>query len=173
MNDSITNGLKAGFNYLVEVVRKDGSVDHAQTEVVHNLMPTEGMTHMLNTQFHGGTQVTAWYLGVFGNNYTPVLGDIAATFPGVAGEITTLYDEATRVAFNESAASNGAIDNAANRAEFTFNGAATVYGGFMSSAAAKGATSGVLASVVRFASPKVLEDEAVLRITAGFTLVNV
>jgi hypothetical protein len=173
VNDIITSGLRAGFNYLVEVVRKDGSVDDAQTEIVHNLMPTEGMNHMLNVEFHGATQVSVWYLGVYGANYTPTLNDVASTFATVASEITTLYDETTRVVFNESAAANGMIDNAASRAEFTFNAPATAYGGFISSAAAKGALTGSLASVVKFASAKVLEAGAVLRITAGFSLLNI
>jgi hypothetical protein len=173
VNDNINSGLKAGFGYLVEVIRPDGSVDETQSEVVHNLMPTEGMNHMLNTEFHAGAQVTAWYLGVYGANYTPTINDVASTFATVASEVTTLYDETTRVAFNEGAAANGAIDNSANRAEFTFNAAVNVYGGFISSAAAKGALTGVLGSVVKFASVKALEAGAVLRITAGFTLLNV
>jgi hypothetical protein len=173
MNKALSTGMYAGFTYLVEVVRPDGSVDHSQTEEVRNLMPTEGMNHMLNTQFRGGAQVATWYIGLYAANYTPTLSDVASTFATTASEVTALYDEANRVAFVEAAAANGAIDNSASRAEFTFNGAATVYGGFISSAAAKGALTGVLASVVRFASAKVLEDEAVLRITAGFTLLNI
>ena len=57
-------------------------------------------------------------------------------------------------------------------AEFTSNADKTIYGGFMSSASAKGATSGVLSSIVRFSSPKTFSIDTVLRVSAGLTLVS-
>jgi len=164
----MNTNLKARFRYLVEVV-KDGVV--TDSEVVDNLMPTEGLNHMLGVTLKAVTQAATWYIGLYEGNYTPVAGDTAATFPASATETTT-YAESTRVEFNEGSITAGAVDNSANRAEFTFNAAKTVYGGFISSASAKGGVTGALLSAVKFSSPKVLEIGAILRVTAGFTLAS-
>lgn len=164
------NKLKPGFRYLVEIVGKDGVV--RDSEIVDNLMPTEGLNHMMGVTLKGVVQVASWFVGAFEGNYTPVPGDTAATFPASAVE-STAYTETTRRALTLGTIAGGAVDNSAARAEFTLNAAKTLYGGFISSASAKGATSGVLLSAVRFSSPKVLASGEVLRVTAGFTLVSV
>ncbi len=161
--------MKAAFTYLIEVIDKAGNV--RDSEVIKNLMPTEGLNHLLNTELKGGAQVTSWYMGLFSGNYTPVNGDTAATFPGSATE-SSAYDEATREILVFGTVAAGAVDNSASRAEFTINTTVTIYGGFITSASAKGATSGTLLSAVRFASPKPLADDEVLRVTAGFTLIS-
>jgi hypothetical protein len=159
----------AGFEYLVEVIR-DGVV--IESEVVHNLLPVEGINYLLSAGLKGGSQIPTWYIGLFEGNYAPVSGDTAATFPGLATECTT-YAEAARVEWNEGSVVSGTVNNSANRAEFTSNALRTIYGGFIASAPAKGATSGTLLSVVRFSSPKTFEPDSVLRVTAGFTMTSV
>lgn len=154
-----------GFTYLVEVI-KDGVV--VDREELHNLMPTEGLNHMLSVMLAGGAQVGTWYLGLFEGNYTPVAGDTAATFPASATETTT-YVEATRVAFTPGAIAGGAANNSAARAEFTSNSNKTVYGAFMVSASGKGAASGVLLSAAKFSTTKSFDSGSILRVTAGFT----
>lgn len=160
--------MKVGFTYLIEEI-KDGQV--VSVEEVKNLVPAEGITHILNTVLKGGAQTASWFIGLYEGNYTPVGTDTAATFPGSATECTT-YSAATRVAFTPGAIAAGSLDNAANKAEFTLSANKVVYGGFISSASAKGSTSGILLSAVRFGSPKSLDSGSVLRVTAGFTLVS-
>lgn len=165
---------KAGFAYLIEVVDRDtGRV--RESEVVKNLMPLEGINHLINVSMKGSTQITAWYLGLYEGNYTPTSTDTMAAFPAAATE-TTAYDEATRRTFTPGAVAAGTVDNSAAKAEFTINVTAgttkTIYGGFIGSASAKGSTSGVLLSAVKFASPKTLGDGDVLRVTAGFTIAS-
>lgn len=162
----MNTNLTAGFRYLVEVV-KDGVV--IDSEEVSNLMPIEGLNHMLGVTLKAVTQAPTWYIGLYEGNYTPVATDTAATFPAAATETTT-YAESTRVEFNEGSVTSGSVDNSANKAEFTFNANKSVYGGFISSASAKGGITGALLSAVKFSSPKVLEIGAILRVTAGFTL---
>ena len=159
---------KAGFLYLVEVLRNGIVVDR---ELVHNIMPTEGLNHVLNVVLKGSTQIGTWYLAPFEGNYTPIAGDTAAAFPAAATECTA-YSESTRQQFVPGTVSAGALDNAASRAEFTFNATKTVYGGFMTGASAKGATTSVLLSAVKFSSPKSLDSGSVLRVTAGITLTS-
>lgn len=162
--------LHAGFEYLVEVVSPDGSV--RDCEVVHNLMPAEGLNHVVGVTLKGSSQITSWYVGVFEGNYTPAVTDTAADFPTAATE-STAYSEVTRQALTLGSVSGGAVSNSASRAEFTFAGSnRTIYGGFISSASAKGATTGPLLSAVRFTSPKVVGGGDVLRVTTGFNLVS-
>lgn len=165
--DSLTQA-KAGFVYLIEVVRKGQVISQ---EIVHNLMPTEGLNHMIGVTLKGQAQISSWYMGLFEGNYTPQASDAAATLPAAAVECTA-YDEAARQLLVLGTIASGAVDNATNRSEFTINASKTVYGGFISSSQAKGATTGVLISSVRFASPKVLADDDVLRVTAGFALTS-
>jgi len=162
--------IKAGFTYLVEVVdKRTGQVRDA--EVVKNLMPIEGIHHMINVSMKSGTQVATWYIGLYEGNYTPVSADTMATFPASATE-SVAYAETTRRAFVPGTVAAGAVDNAAAKAEFTINATKTVYGGFISSSSAKGGTSGVLLSAVRFGSPKSLGADDILRVTAGFTIAS-
>lgn len=162
--------LRAGFDYLIEIVDRDGNV--RDTEHVHNLMPTEGLNYVLGTALKGAAQIAAFHVGLYEGNYTPVAADTAATFPVSATE-STAYAEATRVALTLGSVIGGTADNSAARAEFTANAAKTFYGGFISSSNAKGSVSGVLVSAVRFASPKQLSAGEVLRVTAGFVLLSV
>lgn len=159
----------AGFNYVIEVVDRFGHV--SQREEVHNLIPLEGLNHVMNVLLKAATQVPTWYIALYEGNYTPDTNTTAATFPAAATECTA-YTPTSRVEFVEGTVAAGAADNSASRAEFTFTAAKTIYGGVITSAAAKGATTGVLISAVRFASPKVLDVGSTLRVTAGLSLVS-
>ena len=160
---------KAGFQYLIEVLRNGEVID---SEVVHNLLPTEGLNYFLSAGLKGGSQVTTWYIGLFEGNYVPQSTDTATTFPGLATECTG-YSETARVEWVEGAVAAGTVNNSASRAEFTSTALKTIYGGFITSNPTKGATTGTLLSVVRFSSPKTFELDSVLRVTAGFTMTSV
>lgn len=157
-----------GYRYTVELIRNGAVID---TEQVHNLMPTEGLNHVVGVVIKGATQVPTWYLGLFEGNYAPVAGDTAAGFPGAATECTA-YTPAARPEFSEGAIVAGSVDNTASRAEFTFTSAKTVYGAFMTSAQAKGAVTGVLLSAARFSTAKNVQVDDILRITASITFVS-
>lgn len=156
--------LPFGLTYVIDVLDKDGNV--VDSETVHNMIPTEGLNHALGVIFKGTSQVTSWYLGLYEGVYTPASDDTAATIASDATECSA-YAESTRVPFVSGAVASGSVDNAASRAEFTLNANKTIYGGFLVSSSTKGGTNGVLLSVVRFTSPKVLESGSVLRVTAG------
>lgn len=159
---------EAGFTYLIEVV-KDGVI--VDSEVCRNLLPVEGANHLISVALKGGAQVPTWYIGLFEGNFTPNVNDVAATLPALATECVA-YAGATRGAWVPGAVAAGGVDNSASRTEFTFTANKTVYGGFMSSAPAKGAVTGALISLVRFSSPRVLDIDSILRVTAGFTLIS-
>jgi len=76
--------------------------------------------------FHGATQISTWYILVYESNTTP--SDTTTYATPIFTECTA-YDEATRVEYNEAAASSKSITNSANKARFTFNASKTIYGG--------------------------------------------
>lgn len=175
---------KAGFVYGVEVLKRPWWMPRRvaksarlrpltrpffrveQAETINNLMPVEGLTHMLATEFAGGSQVSTWYVGIFEGNYTPLSTDTMLLFPAAATECTA-YDETVRQTFTEATPAAGAVTNAANRAEFTMSATKTVYGGFISSSSVKGGTTGVLASAAKFSTAKTVDDGDLLRVTAS------
>lgn len=136
-----------------------------------NVIPTEGLNHILSAVVAGGSQVLTWYMALFEGNVTPGASLTAATFTGTTTECTA-YDESTRVAFQEGAAAAGVIDNAANRALFTMNATKTVYGGALLSASAKSATTGTLLAAARFAAPRNVVDDDELSVRYTLTLTS-
>jgi hypothetical protein len=158
-----------GFSYRLRITHTDGRVEES---VDHNLIPIEGLNHMMSVTFKGATAVPTWYLALFEGNYTPTTNDTAATFAANATECVA-YTPTTRPEFVEGNVAGGAVDNSAALAVFTFTAAKTIYGGAMLSSSVKGGTTGVLVSIARFASPKVMESGAKLEVLAGNTLVSV
>lgn len=130
-----------------------------------NVVTDEGINHALNVIFAGATPVTTWYVGLFVNNYTPVAGDTAATFPATAGEATTQYSEGARQTYVEATSTAKSITNSASKATFTAASAVTIYGAFLSSISTKGGTSGVLMAGSKFATAKALEAGDQLLVT--------
>lgn len=111
-------------------------------DVSPNIIPTEGLNHLLDVLVHGAAQIDPWYVALFKGNVTPGATLTGATFASVCTEATE-YDETTRQAYVEGAAAAGVSHNGDSRAVFTMNGAITVYGGALLSAQAKGdATAG-------------------------------
>ena len=119
------------------------------------MTPTEGLNLALDVENGIVTPAPARYIGLFGNNYTPILTDTGATFPTAAGELTTQYDEATRPLYVPAAASGGRADNSASLPTFTFNTTVNVFGCFLiTGSSAKADLTGILRSAVLFASPR-------------------
>lgn len=164
----IDNALKTGFIWTLEHER-DGLV--IDVEEAKNLAPTEMLNAIQSAIYKSGAQQANWYVGLFEGNYTPDAAVTAATIAALATE-STAYNEATRVAWVGGDVAAGAVSNALSKAVFTFNAAKTIYGGFLISASAKGSVLGVLASVVRFPTPKTVGIGDILRITAGSTLIS-
>jgi hypothetical protein len=146
-------------------LRRDGKIIDEWRD--HNIVVNEGLNHILDAVFHAATQVTAWYVGLFEANYTPVATVTAATITAASTECTA-YDEATRVAYDEAAPASQLITNSASRATFTMNATKTVYGAFLVSASAKSATTGTLMAAAKFSTSKAVVDNDELLITYAF-----
>ena len=91
---------------------------------------------------------------------------------------STAYDEVTRPAYNEAAASGKSITNSANKATFTIDATKTIYGAALvgggSAATTKGdvAGGGTLFSAGKFAASKSVINDDVLNITITITLAD-
>jgi len=128
-----------------------------------NILPTEGLNYLLDIGLGAGSQLTAWYLGLFSGAVTPTSTLTAANWTSTLTEITSGsegYSESTRVAWTPASASGGSATNTASKAAFTIITASnvTVEGAVMASASAKGATTGKVASASRFSTPRTLSD---------------
>ena len=85
-----SNILTAG-KYHGQIIRDGKVIDEFEDA---NLVVNEGLNSLLNVYMNAATQITAWYIGVFEGNYTPVATVTAATI--------TSADAATRKASRNS-----------------------------------------------------------------------
>lgn len=136
----------------------------------YNLIPTEGLEHFLDVTLGGASQLTTWYLALFEGNVSPAATWTGANFTANATENTSEtegYSGSNRLTWTPDAVASGKISNAGTVASFTFSTASSVviYGAALLSAQGRGATSGVLASAIRFASARTLNDGDVLQLT--------
>ena len=149
--------------------RRQGSLLHRG--IGSNIIPTDGLNHILATEVGGGAQVNPWYMALFEGNVTPGASLTAATFTATTTECTA-YDESTRVAYVEGTPASGSVDNSASRAVFTMNATKTVYGGALLSVSTKSSTSGVLLAAARFATSRSVVDDDELSVRYSLTLTS-
>lgn len=149
----IGGGMNALCNGVFEdTLYRNGVADRQMSE---NRVVDEGLIHMLNTVLAGGTQITAWYIGLFSGNVNPQADWKASNIVSNATEVTG-YTPGQRPAFTVQAATTPSISNASSEASFAFdtNGPYTARGAFLISASGKGSTTGVLLAATRFASDR-------------------
>lgn len=132
--------------------------DPGSTSIEANLIPGEGLVHVLNSVLppQGGySAITAWYLAPFKNNYTPDAAIKASTFVATAGEFTD-YVGATRPAIVVPAAAT-TPSTQSNEVILTLNGTGphNIYGAVLVSNSAKGNGSGKMLSAIRFENPRI------------------
>jgi len=152
----------------------ESNVNGQDTRFDHNLVPTEGLNHVLDVTLHGTAQVTTWYLALYSGAVSPSASWTGANVVANSTEITSGtdgYTESTRPAFVEAAAAAGVITNAASKAAYTIemsSGNLTVNGCFLISGSAKGSTTDILYSASRFSSARSLADGDIFNL--GYTI---
>lgn len=166
MGNKLNNELQLGFVWDIESIHDGQLID----ERVTNLVPIEGMNHILDVVFKSGTQRPNWYIALFEGDYTPTPAITAANFPSTATECVA-YAETARVAWTPGTVSAGALDNIAAPAQFTFPADKTIYGAALVSDSTKGGGIGTIISIVRFSSPRI--NPETLSVRAGIALLNV
>jgi len=154
---------------------RDGKLIH-RCDQGGNTFTTEGMARILNIVFRAQTTEANIYVGIFKNNVTPAVGDTAAAKLGAAGTYGECQDAdydspaTNKPAYTIAATSTASCTNAASTASFTMAASITVYGAFLSTVAAKTATTGTLFCAKAFTASRAVIDNDVLAITYVLSL---
>jgi len=122
------------------MVAKDPQGNVKWTDKGTNLIVNTGLDYLLNNDLTAATL----YIGLTDGTPTVSAGDTMASHAGWV-EVTA-YDEAARLAWGQGAASGGVTTNA-TAVTFTASGTTTVGGGFLTTVATKGGSTGTLFSV--------------------------
>lgn len=136
-----------------------------------NRVPMEGLDDMANVYLKGGTGPAALYIGLWSGAHITDGSETAANLSTMVTEVTN-YSQAGRLPLVLGTVSGGACSNAASLARFDMLGSATVNGAFLSTVQAKGAATGKLPSVVRFANPRAVDETVYLEVLSGFQFVS-
>jgi len=161
----------AGFKgvYKFQIIGVDGLVRDEWME--ENLIPTEGLNHILNVLTQAATaKVAAWYVGIGVGNYTASATDTGANIVGAGrANETSAYAEATRQALVLPASTVGSLTNIASKVTFTANASITVTNAFVLSTAPKADATGTLLSSLKLSVAKPLTSGE--QLVGTFTLV--
>lgn len=155
---SITTGK--GITAKGEYFDRINGGEWARTE---NLIPTEGLAHILNVALGTTPKPASYHLALFSAAAQPQASWTAASFASTASEIVSMtegYSAATRPTWTPTNTSTGSIDNMAAVAKVTMKTASslTVQGAAMLTTSAKGGTTGALISASKYAAPRVFQD---------------
>ena len=128
-----------------------------------NLIPTEGLAHILNVALGTTPKPASYHLALFSAAAQPTASWTAASFASTASEIVSMtegYSAATRPTWTPANTATNSIDNMAAVAKVTMKTASslTVQGAAMLTNSSKGSTAGALISASKYAAPRVFQD---------------
>ena len=128
-----------------------------------NLIPTEGLAHILNVALGTAAKPAGLYLALFSGATAPAANWGAASFAAVASEIvsqTEGYTTATRPVWTPVNTNTGSIDNLASVASLTIATASqlNVTGAALLTNSTRGGTTGALVSASLYAAPRVFQN---------------
>ena len=128
-----------------------------------NLIPTEGLAHLLNVALGSTAKPAGYYLAIFSGSAAPAANWTAASFAAVANEIVSMaegHTGATRPAWTPTNTTTGSIDNMTTVASLTIATASqlNVTGAALLSSSQRGGTTGVLVSASQYAAPRVFQN---------------
>jgi hypothetical protein len=153
-NSKPTESVKGGGVFTIECIDKEGNLKwKAESK---NLVVNVGLQSMNAVYFASGTQITTWYIGLYGaaSSNNPAAGDTMASHAGWTEE--TGYSNATRPTCTFGTATTAdpsVITNSLSPASFNINATATIGGAFLTSNDTKGGTTGTLFSAADFQAP--------------------
>jgi hypothetical protein len=162
--DRTEGGILLKRSVMLKGVYEEGIVGQPDSWRRHeNLIPDEGIIKILGLAFFTDSKINAWYLAPFSGSTAPAANLTAANFAATQTEITSNtegYTEGTRQLWVSAQPAAGKVTNTASKAQFTIATASslTITGSALLSASAKGATTGTLASCVKYAVARVLNN---------------
>lgn len=135
-------GLGMSTRYQVECRDRSGRL--VWKEDFHNLVVTVGLNKVLDAAFKTGLTTPAWYIGLVDNASFSAYaaGDIMSSHAGWIE--STIYSQATRVAWTPGSIAGGSVDNSGAVATFSINGSGDLKGCFLVDQSTKGGTTGTL-----------------------------
>jgi len=130
-----------------------------------NLIPLQGLQHILTSAIKNTGLANQYFLALYSGAVTPASSWTAANFATNATEITSTtegYSQVARPAWVHGALSGAKYDNAASLAQFSIVSTApiTIAGAALLTSSARGGTSGVLVSAIRFPQAQTLGNGA-------------
>jgi len=145
-----------------------------------NTFTTQGMAYLLNIIFFTTSKAASliWYVGTYKNNITPAVGNTAAVCLGAAGTFGECqdadYDDPAtdKPSYTTATTATASITNSvAGKAAYVWKQSITVYGAFLSTVAAKTATTGVLMCAKKLSTARAVvdDDESALTYTISLT----
>ena len=128
-----------------------------------NLLPTEGLSHILNVALGTTAKPASYHLALFSGSAAPAANWTAANFAAVASEIVSMtegYTGPTRPAWTPVNTATGSIDNMVTVASVTIatTSQLNVTGAALLTNSTKGGTTGALVSASKYAAPRVFQD---------------
>ena len=153
-NTKAGEAAQATGKYYVECHDKDGNLKW--TAESKNLVVNAGLAYMAGTALTSVTQITTWYLGLYGSGASNSPAASNTMLSHSTWTENTTYSNATRVTATfptATTASPSVVTNAASPAIFNINGTTVVGGAFLTSDNTKGGTAGTLFSAADFGSP--------------------
>lgn len=157
-----------GFNWGATIVDKEGNIIDSWSQ--HNLIPSEGISHLIRSPFNDVPSISNFYCGVLKGNYIPTAATKASDIPNIE---YVNYQEDTRPQWLKSFnGNNNSYSNEASPAIFTFTEDVTFNGIFLISSDIKGSANGVLLSIVRFNTPKQITAGTELKMTAALSYLS-
>lgn len=142
-----------GFVFQDEILLPSGELIIG--EPIHNKTPQQGVDFLAGLLMGNETPISSWYVFIFEGNYVPTGDETAADIPSTIGECTA-YVAAARPLFSHSYDGVSTIDNLADKAKFVMTADKTINGAGIVSSSVKAGGGGVLISLVRYDSPRVL-----------------
>lgn len=128
-----------------------------------NLLPTEGLAHILNVAMGTTAKPAGYFLALFSGTAAPAANWTAASFAAAASEIVSMtegYTSATRPVWTPTNTATGSIDNMAAVATVTIATASqlNVTGAAMLTNSTRGGTTGALVSATKYAAARVFQN---------------
>lgn len=138
-------------------------INGGRWRVSQNLIVAEGLAHILNVAMGAKAKASGYFLALSSGTAAPASNWTAANYAANANEIVSMtegYTGATRPAWTPGTANGGSIDNMAAVASLTIATTSTlnVTGAAMLTNSARGGTTGVLISAVKYPAERTFQD---------------
>ena len=163
--------LKVGGKFVCTQLRDGKVIDKWESK---NIVVNQGLNYMLNTALDAQAAQSAWYVGIFSGNYTPLATDTAATIAANATESAAYSNSTTRPAWRLPSGGSTAqnLTNSASQATFVMSAAVTIYGALLCSSNVINGTAGVLMAASQFATARTLASGDNLLVTYSLSAVS-